>query len=105
MNIQDFMAGIAAKVNPDALAGVNTCFHFNLDGGEFQKTVQVADGKLEMLDGLVGESKCTVEAKSETLLKIVKGEENPVTAFMFGKLKVSNPGELMKYAKILGIEM
>ncbi len=103
MTAQDFLAGLPAKINPESLKGVETTFHFNLDSGALQKTLRVADGKLEILDGLVGEAKCAVSAKSETLMKLVKGEENPMMAVMMGKIKLSNPGEMMKYAKLFGI--
>ena len=103
MTAQDFLAGLPAKISPEALTGIETTFHFNLDGGEIQKTLKVSGGKLEMLDGLIGEPKCAVSAKSETLMKLVKGEENPMMAVMMGKVKVSNPGELLKYAKLFGI--
>jgi putative sterol carrier protein len=103
MTAQEFLAGLPAKINPESLKGVETTFHFNLDSGALQKTLRVVDGKLEMLDGLVGEAKCAVSTKSETLMKLVKGEENPMMAVMMGKIKLSNPGEMMKYAKLFGI--
>jgi putative sterol carrier protein len=101
MTAQDFLAGLPAKISPDALTGIETTFH--LDGGDIQKTLTIAGGKLDIQDGLVGEPKCAVSAKSETLMKLVKGEENPMMAVMMGKVKVSNPGELLKYAKLFGI--
>lgn len=103
MTAQEFLTGLPAKIKPEALEGVETTFHFNLDSGAIQKTLRAAGGKLEMLDGLVGEPKCAVSAKSETLMKIVKGEENAMMAVMMGKIKISNPGEMMKYAKLFGI--
>jgi putative sterol carrier protein len=103
MTAQEFLQSLPSKVNPDALAGVETCFHFNLDDGAFQKTVKASGGKLELLDGLVGEAKCVVSAKSDTLMKLVRGEENPMMALMMGKIKISNPGEMMKYAKMFGL--
>lgn len=104
MNALEFIQSLGSKVNPEAIAGHNTVFHFEIEGdGGGQKTVQVVDGKLEVLDGLVGESKCTVKVKGDTLMKIVKGDENAMMAFMMGKIKVSNPGELMKYSKIFGL--
>ncbi len=104
MNALDFIQSLSTKVNKDAIAGHNTVFHFDITGDNGgQKTVSVVDGNLEVLDGLVGEAKCAVTVKGETLLKIVKGEENAMMAFMMGKIKVSNPGELMKYSKIFGI--
>lgn len=103
MTAQEFLMGLPEKVNADALAGANTVFHFNLDDGGLQKTVKIEDGKMEVMDGLVGEAKCAVAAKSEVLMKLVKGEENPMMAFMMGKVKVSNTGELLKYAKMFGL--
>lgn len=104
MNALDFIQSLTSKVNKDAIAGHNTTFHFDIGGDNAgQKTVKITDGNLEVLDGLVGDSQCTVAVKGDTLMKIVKGEENPMMAFMMGKIKVSNPGELMKYAKIFGI--
>jgi putative sterol carrier protein len=103
MSAADFLAGLADKVNPDALTGMDTVFHFNLDDGLLQKTITVANGKLDMADGLVGEAKCSVSAKADTLMKLVKGEENPMMAMMMGKIKISNMGEMMKFAKIFGI--
>lgn len=103
MTAQEFIAGLPSKVKPEALNGIETSFHFNLDGGGLQKTLTISNGKMEILDGLVGEAKCSVSAKSDTLMKLVKGEENAMMAVMMGKIKISNPGEMMKYAKLLGI--
>ena len=103
MTAQSFLESLPSKVTPEALNGVDTSFHFNLDGGELQKTVIAKDGKLEVLDGLVGEAKCVVAAKSDFLVKLVKGEENPMMAVMMGKIKISNPSEMLKYAKMFGL--
>ncbi len=99
-----FLENLKANVHPEALAGHNTSFHFDLTGDTpVQKTIQIVDGKLDVLDGLVGEAKCTVKASGETLMKLAKGEENPMMAFMMGKIKISNPAEMMKYAKMMGL--
>jgi putative sterol carrier protein len=104
MNALEFVTSLKEKINPDAIAGHNTSFHFDIGGdGGGQKTVTITDGKLDVVDGLVGTPKCAVSVKADTLMKIVTGQENPMTAFMFGKIKVSNPGELMKYSKIFGL--
>ena len=103
MTAQDFLSGLPAQIAPEALAGIDTVFHFNLDGGALQKTIKVANGKLETLDGLVGDAKCVVSAKSDLLVKLIKKEENPMMAVMMGKIKISNVNEMMKFAKIFGI--
>ncbi|MBL7818733.1 MAG: SCP2 sterol-binding domain-containing protein [Saprospiraceae bacterium] len=103
MTAQEFLAGLPAKISPEALIGVETTFHFDLDKGGLQKTLRIANGKLDLLDGLVGEAKCAISAKSETLMNVVSGKENAMMAVMMGKIKISNPSEMMKYAKLLGI--
>jgi putative sterol carrier protein len=104
MTALEFVQSLTSKVNAEAIIGHNTVFHFTIDGdGGGQKTVQIVEGKMEVLDGLVGTAKCVVTVKDDTLMKIVSGQENPMMAFMTGKIKVSNPGELMKYSKIFGL--
>ena len=75
MTAQDFLTGLPAKIAPEALVGLDTVFHFDLDKGGLKKTVKVADGKMEIADGLVGEAKCVVSASSDLLMKVIKREE------------------------------
>ena len=104
MNALELITSLKDKINPDAIAGHNTVFHFDVSGdGGGQKTISIIDGKVDIQDGLVGEPKCAVSVKAETLVKLMTGKENPMMAFMMGKIKVSNPGELMKYSKIFGL--
>ncbi|MBK8429598.1 MAG: hypothetical protein IPL27_28240 [Lewinellaceae bacterium] len=34
---------------------------------------------------------------------MLSGDLNPMMAMMTGKLKISNPGEMLKYAKMFGL--
>ena len=104
MNINEFIKTLPEKVNQDAIAGHNTRFHFDIageEGGQF--TVSIDDGIMNAQEGIHGDAKCVVKAKAEHLSSILKGEINPMTAVFTGKLKISNPGEMMKYAKIFGL--
>ena len=104
MTAKDFILSLPEKVNSDAVAGQNTSFYFDVDGdGGGQYTVNLVDGKLTVQEGQVGEVVCKVSTKAETFLALVTGQQNPMTAFMMGKIKVSNPGELLKYSKVFGI--
>ena len=103
MTAQDFLTGLPAKIAPEALAGLDTVFHFDLDKGGLKKTIKVANGKMEINDGLVGVPKCVVSASSDLLMKVIRREENPMMAVMMGKIKISNVNEMMKFAKIFGI--
>lgn len=104
MTAKEFILNLPAQVNPDALTGIETLFHFDIagdNGGEF--TVEVTGGKVNATEGLSGDPKCVVKAKDETLIGIIKGDVNPMMAVLTGKLKISNQGELLKYAKLFGL--
>jgi putative sterol carrier protein len=104
MTAKDFILGLPEKVNADAVEGMSTTFHFDVEGdGGGQYTVQLVDGKMTATEGIEGTAVCSVKTKSETFVALVTGQQNPMTAFMMGKIKVSNPGELLKYSKIFGL--
>jgi putative sterol carrier protein len=102
MTAQEFFESLPNKINPEAVAGLSSCFHFDIgDAGQF--TLNLVDGKLDVSKGLNGESTCKVTASQETLVGLLTKDVNPMMAMMTGKLKISNPGEMMKYAKIFGL--
>ena len=104
MTAQDFITSLPSKVNPAAVAGMSTIFHFDLAGdGGGQYTLKVDDGQVSVTPGLEGEARCKVSAKAEHLVGVVTGDINPMMAVLTGKIKVSNQGELIKYAKVLGL--
>ncbi len=103
MTVKDFLMNLPNRVAPEAIADKDTCFHFDLSGEmPCQITVRIKDGKCEATEGLIGEAKCVVKAKSEDLVSMSKGTLNPMMALFTGKLKLSNQGEMLKYAKIFG---
>lgn len=102
MDVKEFIFSLPAKAKPEVLEGLNTLFHFDIaDAGQF--TVKVTDGKLEVAEGFEGEPTCKVSTSAESFSKLLKGDLNPMMAMMTGKLKISNPGEMLKYAKIFGL--
>ncbi|MFM2267289.1 MAG: hypothetical protein RL757_730 [Bacteroidota bacterium] len=104
MTTKDFLLSLPEKINPAALEGLATCFHFDISGDDAaQMTINVADGKCEVTEGFSGEPKCVVKASNDDFLNIVTGKMNPMMAVFTGKLKMSNQGEMLKYAKIFGL--
>lgn len=104
MTAKEFITGLPQQVKPDVLAGLATVFHFNIEGDNGGLyTVKVEDGKLEVSEGLSGEPKCVVKAKDQNFIDVVTGKTNAMMALLMGKIKISNQGELLKYAKIFGL--
>lgn len=102
IDVKQFLFNLPNKANPDALEGLSTLFHFDVaDAGQF--TVRLADGKLDVSEGFSGEPTCKVTTTAESFSKLIAGDLNPMMAMMTGKLKISNPGEMLKYAKMFGL--
>jgi putative sterol carrier protein len=101
MTAKEFLDSLPAKIAAQEASDIQTTIHFDL--GEEQYTLAVANGAATVKEGLLGESEVTLKTSGEDLVKIASGDLNPMTAMMFGKLKISNPAAMMKYAKMLGL--
>jgi putative sterol carrier protein len=102
MDLAEFFTKLPNKVDPAVLEGMESSFHFDVEGGG-QYTVTLAGGKMDVQEGLHGEPKCKVNTSLDSFSKLLKGDLNPMMAMMTGKLKISNPGEMLKYAKVFGL--
>lgn len=104
MNATEFLLGLPEKINKSVLEGHDTRFHFILSGDEEKEvTLTIQNSELTAVEGLVGEPKCVVKSSESNLMKLVNKDLNPMMALLTGKLKISNQGEMLKYAKILGL--
>ncbi|MEO6760163.1 MAG: SCP2 sterol-binding domain-containing protein [Saprospiraceae bacterium] len=102
IDVKEFLFSLPEKVSPDAIEDISTLFHFDIaDAGQY--TVQIDDGKMAVSEGLQGEPSCKVSTSAANFSKLITGDLNPMMAMMTGKLKISNPGEMLKYAKMFGL--
>ena len=98
-SVQEFFDGLAARVTPDRIVGMNNTYVFDIEGAGAW-TVAIADGAIEVTEG-VGDADTTFSASEESFAKIVAGEQNPTTAYMTGKLKIKGDiGAAMKLQKL-----
>ncbi len=92
--------GLPERLKPEAVQGLSSLFHFNLIGeirGTY--TVIVAGGVCHVLSGLHGQPRCVVEVSGRDYLSMEAGELSPESAFMSGRIKVSNLAEMMRFIK------
>lgn len=101
MTLNDYFESLTQKVKPEELEGLDTQINFDLKGRNVFLTVK--DQKIEVSEGIAENAEVSITAKEEDLLSIIKGDSNPMMAMMMGKLKISNPAAMMKYAKLLGL--
>ena len=102
MSAKEYLENTAARLSATEIGDVNTTLHFDF-GGNGAYSMHVADGKAELTEGLAGDAECVIKADADDFVKIATGDMNPMMAMMMGKLKLSNPGAMMKYAKMLGL--
>ncbi len=104
MTAKEFLLGLPEKVSPEALEGLETNFHFDIRGdGGGQVTITIADGVCSATEGLSGDPKCVVRSSDTNLMNVLKGKVNPMMSVLTGRLKISNQGEMLRYAKIFGL--
>lgn len=101
MTAKDYLSSLPAKISPDDIKDINTVLHF--DFKDEQYSIEVKDGAATFKEGMEGDAEVVITAKADDFVKIASGETNPMMAMMMGKLKISNPGAMMKYAKMLGL--
>lgn len=107
MNSESFLLSLPDKVDPNVLEGLETNFHFIINKDDNTEpdeiTIKVKDGACTAQKGLEGDAKCVVKASDQNLIKLLSGDLNPMMAILTGKLKISNQGEMLKYAKTFGL--
>lgn len=104
-SIEQVFEVMESRFNPDAAAGVDAVFQFDLSGDNGgQYWVKVADQKAEVHEGQSDNPTITVLASADDYLKVVNGELAPMSAFMQGKVKVKGDmGMAMKLQNLFGL--
>lgn len=101
MNLDDYFNSLKEKLKPEDLDGIDTKINFDLKGRNVFLTVK--DNQVNVEEGEAQDAEVTIKAKEDDLISVIKGDSNPMMAMMMGKLKISNPAAMMKYAKLLGL--
>ena len=97
--VKEFFDGLEGKVDPAKTAGMRNSYVFDVQGAG-QWTVRVDDGQVNVSEG-AEQADVTISASAETFEKLARGEQNPTTAYMTGKLKIKGDmGAAMKLQKL-----
>ena len=96
---REFFESLPTRVSQDKTAGMNNSYLFDIEGAG-QWVVAVQDGSVTVTEG-TGEADTTITTSEESFMAIVRGEQNPTTAYMTGKLKIKGDmGAAMKLQKL-----
>jgi glycogen debranching enzyme len=80
----EFFDDLERIIEPARTLGIKATYRFDVPGVGSWRLV-VDDGRLSVLAG-EGQADCTLRMSEEVLLKIVRGEQRPATAFLTGLL-------------------
>lgn len=98
-SVKEFFDGLSSGVDSSRTAGMTNSYLFDIDGAG-QWVVRVDDGNVEVSEG-EGEADTTISTTEENFLAISRGELNPTSAYMTGKLKIKGDmGAAMKLQKL-----
>ena len=98
-SVLEFFDGLAAGVDTSKTAGMTYSYLFDIQGAG-QWLVKVDDGNVTVTEG-GGDADTTIETSDETMMAVIKGDQNPTTAYMTGKLKIKGDmGAAMKLQKL-----
>ena len=99
MAAREFFDSLPSRADASKLAGMSNSYLFDIEG-EGQWHVVVADGAIKVTEG-AGDADTTITTSEESFMAIVRGEQNPTTAYMTGKLKIKGDmGAAMKLQKL-----
>jgi putative sterol carrier protein len=88
MTAREFFESIAAKAEPERLKGVDSSYLFDV-AGEGRWLVQVRDQKVTVTENPESGADVTFSLSAETFGKLLAKKQNPMIAYMTGKLKIS----------------
>lgn len=97
---KQILQSIPNRFRPEKAANYDTVFHFDITGEEvLQYTIEIKDSVCKLSEGLIGTADCVISTKAAVYVDLETGKANPQTAFMMGRIKVSNISAMMHFSK------
>lgn len=101
MGAREFFETLESRANGRRADDIDASYVFAIDGAGTW-TVRIEDGKVAVSEGDEG-GDCRISTSEATFEKIVDGRQNPLTAYMTGKIKVQGDmSAAMKLKEVLG---
>ena len=84
---------------PDKAAGWNAIIHFLIESAD-SYTLTIKDKKCTVQNGVHNQPTCKVNTSADTMASMIEGKISGQQAFMAGKIKANNLGDMMKFGKV-----
>lgn len=100
-DVEELFDTLPLRFRSERAAGWNARFHFRFKDAEKPDwTVVIEDGFCQTMQGHDGTPDCVVTTTERTYLAIESGKQSPETAFLLGKVKVSNVAAMTRFGKL-----
>ena len=100
-SVEELFETLPLRFRADRAQGWSARFHFCFrDAARSDWTVVVEDGFCRTIEGHEGTPDCVVTTTEKTYLAIESGQQSPETAFLLGKVKVTNVAAMTRFGKL-----
>lgn len=104
LSVDDVMRLLPERFDAARVNGWAATFHFDIEGAPRPAwTVRVGGDGCRVERGHHGEHDCHVRMSQNTFLGLQSGEVNPQSAFLFGRIRVSDLGQMMRFVQAFGL--
>ncbi len=84
---------------PDKASGWTANMQYTIEGAD-NYTVDIKDQKVNVQSGYHGTPTCKISVSAETMAGMIEGKISGQQAFLGGKIKASNMGDMIKFGKV-----
>ncbi len=99
-DLPGFFQALPLRHRPEKTIDWRSRFHFRFrESVHPEWTVAIDGASVTVSEGLTGTADCVVQTTEKVYLDIESGRQNPETAFLMGKVRVSNVAAMMKYTQ------
>lgn len=98
---REFFQELASRPRSGRTSGLTASYRFDVEGAGSWR-VEIDDGAVSVEESDAA-ADCVIRASEETFLRIARGEQNPMGAFLTGKVQVSGDvGLAMRLRDLFG---
>ncbi len=96
--VEAIVRSLPARLRADRVEGWGGRFHLVLEGDATPEwTVTIEEGTCAVEPGLHGEPSCVLSMTAKTYVGVETGKKNPMVAFLKGRIKITNVGQMRRY--------
>lgn len=97
MDAHDLLRAVPSAIDPDTLKDLRATVQYEI---ERPLAHVVEDGQVSVVEGTVDTADVVIAADDRLLLDIYRGQVNPISAFMMGRLRVR--GDVSLARRLIG---